>query len=299
MNSFFNLNGQKVMNGTFPQEKYVGLSDDSKMYYYKVGSGDHTILLIHGLGSDKKAWLKLLPHLAEQFTVYAIDLNKYLDTEDTSRINLEAYTDSIHEFLEELKIEHLSICGHSMGGQLAVKFALTYPKRTDHLILLAPAGLEIFNEAERKWFETFITKDFYLNLSDDQIKRNFEINFYSEELPQSAAFMLAERLELKKNALIYERYIDYILASIHSMLDESIYDDLPSVHVPTLVVFGKNDQLIPNQVLHPNLTVEDILRNAEYIPGAETLLIEKAGHFVQWDQALLLSEKIEQFIQVN
>jgi pimeloyl-ACP methyl ester carboxylesterase len=212
---------------------------------------------------------------------------------------MKEYADCLGLFMDKMEIAQSVICGHSMGGQIAMSFNLLHSERVDKLILLAPAGLEVFDEANKKWFDSYVTKAFYLSQTDDQIRRNFNINFYGNEVPESAEFMYADRINLKNDSIKYERYIDYILACIDSMLEAEVYNDLLNISSPTLVVFGKNDLLIPNRFLHPTLNVEDVLNEAKRIPKVETLLIDQAGHFVQWDQAEILSEKILKFIQEN
>lgn len=299
INFFEKLRGQENMEMIFPDEKKVVLSNNLDIAYFNEGMGEKNILFIHGLGSNKKAWLNIIPKLSENYTLYALDLPKFLDTEDVSNVGMKKYAECVRMFMEELKIEKAVICGHSMGGQIAVHFALSNLELTEKLILLAPAGLEEFNEEEVKWFDTYVTKAFFLSQTDEQIKRNFDINFYGNAIPQSAAFMLSDRLELKKDTISYERYADYIVACVQSMLKEPIIDLLPELKSQTLVVFGENDLLIPNTILHPALQVEDVLDNANYIPHVKTSLFDQTGHFIQWDRPKLLSEIITQFIQVN
>lgn len=292
-----NLLGQENTTMEFPTEKIAKLSNGEQMFYYKVGQGGSNILLIHGLGSDKKAWLNILPMLTEDHTLYAIDLPKYLDTDSTAGIGMKKYAEDLLLFMNEIRIDKMVVCGHSMGGQVAMHFALAYPDRIQKLILLAPAGLETFNNKERAWFETYITKDVLKNQSKEQIKKNFDINFHGDTIPESASFMLKERLDLKLDSLRYGRYIDYIITCIHSMLNEPVHQELSKINTPTLVVFGKEDKLIPNAILHSTLDVEDIIIQANLIPNSTSIILDRAGHFVQWDLNQLLSDKIKQFIK--
>ncbi len=295
------LKGQVNNSIDFPIEKKVVLNESLMMSYYDMGHGEETIIFIHGLGSNKKAWLKLMPYLSDTgaFTLYAIDLPKYLDTDDVTLIGMKHYAECIRLFMEKMKIRQSIICGHSMGGQIAMHFGLEHPQRVDKMILLAPAGLEVFDKDNKKWFDTYVTKAFYLNQTDDQIRRNFDINFYGNALPENAEFMYTDRINLMQDSIVYGRYVDYILACIGSMLKEEVYNSLMNIEIPSLVVFGKNDMLIPNRLLHPTLNVEAILNEAKRIPNVDTLLFDQAGHFVQWDQAKMLSENISKFIQEN
>lgn len=290
------LSGQENKVMTFPVEKSVSLSDDLNISYFQEGTGESVVIFIHGLGSNKKAWTNVMPHLSDQHTLFAIDLPKYLDSDDVSKIGMKHYSECVLLFMDKLNIQNATICGHSMGGQIATHFALSNPNRTEKLILLAPAGLEAFNDDDKKWFETYVTKAFYLSQSDSQIARNFDINFYGDTIPESASFMLDERLALKENKVRYEKYAAYIIACIQSMLSEPVVSLLPQLKTETLVVFGQNDRLIPNTILHSNLSVDDVLEVATQIPKVKTLKLDRAGHFIQWDRPKELSDIITQFI---
>lgn len=263
------------------------------------GEGDHVLLLIHGLGSNGKAWNKMIPYLKDSFRIYVIDLPKYLEVDEKSQVGITNYSKLLSQFLLELDASYVHVVGHSMGGQIAMRLAIDEPDLVESVTLLAPAGLEQFNESDREWFNTWVTKSFYLNLSDAAVKRSFDINFYGGQLPEDAQFMLDERLALKADSIQYSRYIDYVLKSINSMLIEPVYSELSMIKVPTLVLYGENDQLIPNQILHKNLKVEDVLKISNYISGSDAFMIDKAGHFIQWDRPQEVASKISLFINTN
>jgi pimeloyl-ACP methyl ester carboxylesterase len=108
--------------------------------------------------------------------------------------------------------------------------------------------------------------------------------------------MLEDRMALKNDSIAYSRYIDYVLSSINSMLEEPVYEDLSKLNAPSLVLFGADDQLIPNRILHPGLTVNEVLDKSEKIQSSKRILINEAGHFIQWDQAQEVARQINEFI---
>ena len=278
------------------EEHSIRIHDDLDLKYYTSGAGSENIILIHGLGSNKDAWLKLIPELSEDFTVYAIDLPKYLNSDKADIINMQHFGECVASFAGKLQIDKFYLCGHSMGGQVAIHMALNKIEGLQGLVLVSPAGLEAFSESDHNWFNTYVTKSFFLSQNEARVKYNFDINFYGNKLPEDAQFMLETRLQLMEDSLRYTRYIDYTLACIKAMLNEPVHEYLSEVDYPTLVLFGANDGLIPNRILHPDLTTEDVLNKGQQFPNSTTALIPEAGHFLPWDQPTLLATKIKEYI---
>ena len=255
----------------------------------------NTIVLVHGLGSYSKAYLKNLDELAKYANVFAIDLPGFGETELRKFVpGIQSYSSVIDEFVTEKNLENVILVGHSMGGQIVATLAIyENPEWLKSIILLSPAGIETFSDNDRTWFSSVITPDLYLNLTDEQIKQNFNVNFYGVQLPEDANFMLEDRLLIKENKDNYFQYCNTIVSCIHAMLNEPIYDKISSINVPVKVLFGQNDLLIPNKILHPNQTITALtekLKN-EY-PNVVVTLLDKSGHFIQWDRSDAINELI-------
>lgn len=265
------------------------------MTYYDTGGDREVIVLIHGLASNAKAWIKVVPSLSEEYRVIAVNLPKYLDADTLPQISLVHYSDQIREMCAALDIERASVVGHSMGGQVAMWMSIRHPDLVDKLVLLAPAGIETFTMQDYKWFEMLIKPALYTGLSDEAISRNFDINFYSGSLPVDAQFMLDDRMLIKADTALYHRYAEAITSSVFAMLDEPVLDMMADNATPALVLFGDTDRLIPNPILHPSLSVDDMLSVAAHLPNVTVSKVEQAGHFLQWDQPQMTVNAIKFF----
>ncbi len=263
--------------------------------YLQAGSGNNAIVLIHGLGSNSKAYQKNIQELSKKAVVFALDLPGYGNTELGSFVpGIDNYARAISEFIELKKLSNVTLVGHSMGGQIAIQLAADHkPSWLKKLVLLSPAGVEQFTDDEKKWFHAVVNEQLYLGMTDDQIKQNFNRNFFGEKLPEDAKFMVSERFELKDKTEEYKTYISTIVKSIYAMLAEPIYDKIADIKVPILVIYGKNDMLIPNKILHPQLSLENLLKKlrADY-PDIKIEQFEEAGHFVLWDQSVAINRCI-------
>ncbi len=110
-----------------------------------------TILFIHGLGCTASIWEELSTKLSLEYRCISIDLPSYGNsTELSGTYSLNAIAEELYKFIVKLNIDaqKLHICGHSMGGQLAIILALRYPSIFNKLILVSPAGFEQFTESE-------------------------------------------------------------------------------------------------------------------------------------------------------
>jgi pyruvate dehydrogenase E2 component (dihydrolipoamide acetyltransferase) len=114
-----------------------------RLRYLALGEGDSVpVLLLHGFGADLNTWMFTEPALAEGRQVIALDLpghggsSKRLD-----RADAESLASIVEDALNALGIQRLHLVGHSMGGAIAVSFALRQPERAATLTLISSASL--------------------------------------------------------------------------------------------------------------------------------------------------------------
>ncbi|MCZ8520766.1 alpha/beta fold hydrolase [Paenibacillus sp. KR2-11] len=107
-----------------------------ELSYTTYGSGP-AIVLIHSGGVDSREWLELIPLLARSHRVVTYDAR------GTGRSPApQEPIDLIHdlsELLDHLQLDRVTLVGHSIGGEVATNFTLSYPERAQHLIVVAPS----------------------------------------------------------------------------------------------------------------------------------------------------------------
>lgn len=115
-----------------------------KVRTIRAGTGDTTLLLLHGFGESMTTWRAVFDPLSEHWRVVAIDLPGFGVSEkpDTS-YTLPAMTERLSHFIDQWIGGTLVVVGHSMGGELAAALALARPDRVKLLVLIAPAGFRI------------------------------------------------------------------------------------------------------------------------------------------------------------
>ncbi len=119
------------------------------LHFRQLGHGEPLVLL-HGLFGSGDNWLGVAPRLAEKFQVLIPDLRNHGQSPHRAEMDYPLMAADVEEFLTEQNVEKVFIVGHSMGGKVAMQFALNFPARVQKLVVVdmaprayAPAHEEI------------------------------------------------------------------------------------------------------------------------------------------------------------
>lgn len=275
----------------------VTVGESIQISYADEGSENkEVILFIHGLGSYAPSWQYTVQTLSKDFRCIVVDLPGYgKSSKGKYKADMSFHAHYLFELIEKLGIESFHIAGHSMGGQIAMQMALNQPQKIESLLLMAPAGIETFTEQEKNIFKVTSTAEAIANVSDEQYKTNLALNFY--EMDERAQFMYDDRMIIKNDPQFMD-YAHVVANGVMGMLNEPVFEKLQEIQSPTLIFYGKQDQLIPNKYLHPDLTTQQMGELAkEKIPNANLHMIDKAGHFVHFDQPEQVNEILKNFLE--
>lgn len=100
-----------------------------------VGSGPRSVVLLHGLYCCKEFWDGYLPLLPPDYRAVVPDLLGHGDSPEGITYSMDEHIRGIQALLDELRMERTALIGHSMGGALALAFALSAPDRVEKLVL--------------------------------------------------------------------------------------------------------------------------------------------------------------------
>ncbi len=269
--------------------------DDLEISYIKEGTGEKTLLFVHGLSSNADAWSKNIAVLKKDYTCVALDLPGYgKSSKPEATYTASYFAEVVQQFIEKLELRNIVLVGHSMGGQASIKLATMHPERIEKLLLVAPAGLEQFSEASSNVMKSFFTTASVKNTTDAQIEKNYALNFYVQ--PKDVSKMITDRKKIKK-ASDFDAHCEAIVKSVSGMLNDPVYHDLEIISQPTLVIFGNQDMLIPNRYFNPTLTIEAVGNIAlEKIEQVRLECVKDAGHFVQFEKPKEVNTLIQQFV---
>jgi pimeloyl-ACP methyl ester carboxylesterase len=128
-------------NGSSGDELYEIALHGHRVFYRAAGSGP-VLVLVHGITSTSATWAKVLPYLAERFTVIAPDLLGHGESaKPRGDYSLGAYASGIRDLLIALGHERATFVGHSLGGGVAMQLAYQFPEHCERLILVSSGGL--------------------------------------------------------------------------------------------------------------------------------------------------------------
>ena len=290
-----NIKSFDELNYKYPVKKVYLPENEFTIAYTDEGKGDNTIILIHGLGSYLRAWEKNIGELSKNNRVIAIDLPGYGKSSKEPHTGMMTfYAGIVNELVKELKLNKVVIGGHSMGGQIGMTTYLKYPQIVKGLVLAAPAGFERFTKGQKQWFRDVMTVDGVRLTTPEGIQNNLASNFFRQ--PKDADFMVSERMEMR-SADDFIPYCYAVVQSVHGMVDNPVIDYLQDIKVPTLILFGENDNLIPNRYLNPGRTVEIAKYGASKINNSKLVMIPKTGHFLMFEKPEVFNKETIDFIK--
>lgn len=247
--------------------------------YMDEGKGEKTIVLVHGLASNGGFWRNNIGELSKQYRVIAIDLPGYGKSDKgVYPYTMSFYADIVSGLLTQLNIPKVVYVGHSMGGQIGIHFSFRHKEQVEQLILAAPAGLEPFSRGDGDWLKSVMTIDFVKKTPEDRIRTNLAMNFYNYD--DKYEWMVEERARMTK-AKDFEDFCYAVIRSVSGMIDEPTTKRLKDISVPTHLIFGANDGLIPNPILHGGSATDVAKIGTDAIPNVTLTFIPEAGHMLQ------------------
>lgn len=247
--------------------------DGSELRYYDVGSGDVTVVLLHGLFGSPSNWLPVMQQLGKDYRFIALQLP--IDASSSRRTSrfrcLSELTDHVVRLFDELDLDRAVIGGNSLGGQVSLDFCLSYPERVEGLILAGSAGLFEHNLAGGH--RPRVCRDF---IRDQASKIFFDSNMVCDELVDDIYAMLSDR-----------PYRKMILRVAKSTRDRYMLPELANVNVPTLIVWGRDDTITPPFVAD---------QFHENIRNAKRVFIDQCGHAPQIEQPEEFAAVVNEFL---
>jgi pimeloyl-ACP methyl ester carboxylesterase len=226
--------------------------------------------------------------------VVAIDLPGYgKSSKENYRYSMAFFADVVDRVIDALKLKRVVLVGHSMGGQIAMTHALRHPGRAEALVLIAPAGLETFGEGEGSWLGEAVSKTFVMLTPPEAVYNNVAVNFF--HMPNEARFMVDDRLRIIGGP-DFDAYAYAVSRSVYAMIHEPVAAHLDELKLPTLVVFGAEDQLIPSATLHGGSAQKVAEAALPKLPQAKLVMVPHAGHMVQFERPQEVDAAIVAFL---
>lgn len=237
----------------------------SRLGYSVAGSGERSVVLLHGWGDTKAIWRATIAALSARARVFAPDLPGHGGSPLDGAERMQHVAARVAAFCAAQGLDRIALVGHSMGGNVALELTLTHPHLVERLALAAPAALgtamppytRLYLQDGYGWAALRASLIFYQGL-DALSRRWHPIASMERVLPG-----------LRRAAFAAHHDPEGLHRLLNGLFANSLDGRLDQVRAPTLVINGNLDAVVPAALSQ---------RVASAIPGAQFVLLRGALH---------------------
>ena len=252
------------------------------------------VVFVHGLSSYGSYWERQFGALDER-RVLAIDLPGYgASSRPDAPYTPPWYAQVLVEWMDAMDLDQVVLVGHSMGAQACITLALEHPERVESLALSAPAGFETFDAGAGTWMKSWWTETRAMETSEPELRAAFTNSVFNV-VDDDVERLLQERVRMGLHPSFRGTSVA-VSRSIAGMLDYPVAHRLDELSMPTLVVFGSDDRMIPNPVFTGGRTRTVAEMGASLLPDAELVIVPRAGHTVHHDAPGAFNDALTSFL---
>jgi pimeloyl-ACP methyl ester carboxylesterase len=264
---------------------------EARVNYVEMGEGP-PVVFVHGLSGCWQNWLENIPHFASRHRVIAVDLSGFGESElPREEISIPGYGKFVDAFLGAIGVERCALVGNSMGGFIAAETAISHPSRVEKLVLVAAAGGPTLADHGSRDAKRLMRAARLLAPAIAAVFARRERFVRRPRLRGALFWKVARHPELLRPELCYE------VASgagkpgfndaLQAILDYDFRDRIPEISCPTLIVWGRNDEIVP---------VQDAYEFERLIPGAKRVIFEDTGHVPMLERPARFNRVLEEFL---
>jgi pimeloyl-ACP methyl ester carboxylesterase len=261
-----------------------------RVNYVDIGSGElPPAIFIHGLAGCWQNWLETIPRLAQERRCIALDLPGFSGSETPARkISISGYGETVVELGRVLGIdEPVDVLGNSMGGFIAAEIGISHADFARRIVLCSAAGISITNLRRRPVLTaariTAAVTNVVIARRESMVKRpglRKQVLAYVVRHPTLIDADLAYHVMSGSGS---PGFID----ALDALTDYDFRDRLPDVKVPVLLVWGREDNLVP---------VQDADEFERLIPNARKVIFEDTGHVPMLERPSTFNDLVVDFL---
>ena len=242
--------------------------------YLTSGQGD-PMIIVHGGGGSSRVWLQNAMELSKHYTVYVPDLPGFgLSQSMSDKFDLSEYVTFVEDFSHNLGLKRFHLVGHSLGGGIALHYALKYPDRINRLVLISSLclGKEIALWARFLTYLICPIGEAALSIlkAVKWLGRLFYVPF------EFANPLFQVKIGMGKSIMTLKGQTTVLLSQLSELL------------VPTLLVWGTKDSIVP---------VSHAYAAAQLIPDCQLHVFKSCGHSVYRQKVQEFSQLLEKFLR--
>lgn len=276
------------VRASVPNSEYSRFADIDgvRIHYQEKGMGT-PLVLIHGFTSSTYSWKEVFEPLSKNFRVIALDLKGFgFSGKPDGDYSRRAQAMLVAHLLDYLKVEKAWLCGNSMGGEIALNFALQNPQRVVGLILVDSAGVNVPGSGSLApaYLLVPVVGRVLMALalrSDKLVREGLVKSFYDP------AKVTDERVAYYHRPL---KTRGGQLAALRARTQADLFpieQDLQKITAPTMIIWGAEDQLIP---LAAGRKMNSLIKDSKLV------VLENCGHLPQEEMPGRVVEEMTKFI---
>ncbi len=243
--------------------------------HYLVGGEGDPLIIVHGGSDGASAWTSNIEILSKKYTIYVPDMPGFGSSQSfEGDYSIHEMVRFVDNFAQSIGLQTFYMMGHSLGGGIALHYALKYPKKIRKLVLVSSLclGKEI-----AWWIRLFSTPVVCRTLGKAAISVFRGIKYVAR------FFGPWEIVEpVTKTSIQIGSYIASLTEQTINLLNQ-----LPTVMVPTLVLWGAKDPVVP---------FAQAYAAAELIPDCQVRIFENSGHSVYRERLREFSSVLAKFL---
>ena len=180
---------------SIPKGKFLKISHDYQIHYHDEGQGEPVVFL-HGSGQGASGYSNFKKNSAyfkdHNYRALMPDLLGFglSSKPDDIQYSMELHLDTLKDFIDGLELKKISLVGNSLGGAVALHFALRFPECVEKLILLAPGGIE-HKEAYMKMpgiRQVYKIVQGTESITKDDLREMLELQLYDRRISKASSF---------------------------------------------------------------------------------------------------------------
>ncbi len=263
------------MSYTFRQ---IQLSTKLSTRVLDTGGDGPVVILIHGLAASIELWERVIPRLAQTYRVIAFDLPGYGEADrPDAAYDAAFFVSQLKALMDALSLERAHLIGSSLGASLIVRFSEHNLDRIETAVLAAPGG---FGSGVHPFLRVPT-----LPIIGYQMGRPLKAtNIFAVKLAMadrrnatSDLIDIADRYsKMRGGHSAFVRTLKAVIGPFGVKDRDSFEAQAQRLARPTLVVWGKQDRLFSHRQSE---------RAMQLLPNAKLLLLDKCGHYPQWEQS--------------
>ncbi|HJQ82586.1 MAG TPA: alpha/beta fold hydrolase [Candidatus Binatia bacterium] len=256
--------------------------DGIRLHYAEAGDGP-ALVLVHGLSATLANWEYTMPAFADRWRVIALDLPGHgRSAKPDAPYTIDFYAGVVRSFGRELGVREAVVVGNSLGGQIAVELAVTYPVWTRALAVVAPAGGFGMPVQAVGWAVGAAARPGLLRFA---LPWALERCVYD---PSTAA--CEERRRILAERIAHDDWPGFARAVARSLRGSIAASRQPLERVtqPALVVWGREDRLV---------ALSGSRRFVRAVPHARLAVLERCGHLPMVEQVAQFNRVLADFLR--